>query len=146
MSRAPAPKLYFFFWDVNPYLKDRTELKSFIHLIFRKEERRVQSVGFIFTNDNNLLGINKQYLGHDYFTDILTFDLSEKQSSISAEIYISCDRVRDNALVHRTTFKEEIHRVIFHGVLHLCGYNDKNRRQSKEMRDKEDFYLAKYLG
>jgi probable rRNA maturation factor len=145
MSTSPIPKLYFFFWDVNPYLADRSKLKSFIHSIFRNEGKRVQSLSFIFTNDGNLLSINKQYLNHDYFTDILTFDLSDGQSSISAEVYISCDRVKENALIHRTTFKEEIHRVIFHGVLHLCGYNDKTPRQSKRIRGKEDLYLAQYL-
>jgi rRNA maturation RNase YbeY len=90
------------------------------------------------------LEINKTYLSHNYHTDIITFDLSENTQDIQAEIYISIDRVRDNAKTLKTTVKEELHRVIFHGVLHLCGYKDKTKSSQAEMRKAEDYYLQKY--
>ena len=80
---------------------------------------------------------------HDFYTDIITFDLSESEDII-AEIYISIDRVRDNAKALGISFKSEIHRVIFHGALHLCGFGDKTKGEKTEMREKEDFYLQKY--
>jgi len=90
-----------------------------------------------------LLEINQQFLNHDFYTDIITFDLSEKDST-QAEIYISIDRVKDNAKSLGTSFKSEIHRVIFHGALHLCGYKDKPGVEQVKMRQKEEFYLSKY--
>ena len=88
--------------------------------------------------------INRQFLTHDFYTDIITFDLSETDV-IQAEIYISIDRVKDNALQLGVSFKSELHRVIFHGVLHLCGYKDKIKVEKEEMRKKEEFFLAKYF-
>ncbi len=83
---------------------------------------------YIFCSDAYLLDINREYLQHDFFTDIITFDLSEKGQPINAEIYISVERVRDNAANYNSSFRKEIHRVIFHGVLHLCGYKDKSQK------------------
>jgi len=91
-----------------------------------------------------VLAINRQFLSHDFYTDIITFNLSDS-NAIQAEIYISVDRVKDNATQLGVSFKSELHRVIFHGVLHLCGYRDKNRVETKEMRSKEEFYLHKYV-
>jgi rRNA maturation RNase YbeY len=88
--------------------------------------------------------LNKEWLGHNYYTDILTFDLSPAQQ-VFAEVYISCDRVGENADINQTTFKKELHRVIFHGVLHLCGYEDKTAEQKEIMRKKEDHYLRQYF-
>lgn len=139
------PKVYFFFQDVNPSLTKRTQLKKFIENSFKKEGKRLESLNFIFCTDKALLEINRQYLKHDFYTDIITFDLSDSDS-VKAEIYISIDRVRENALVHKVAFKKELHRVLFHGVLHLCGYKDKKKAEIKAMREKEDFYLQKYLG
>ncbi|WP_315819080.1 rRNA maturation RNase YbeY [Paraflavitalea speifideaquila] len=88
--------------------------------------------------------INRQYLQHDYFTDIITFNLSSHPAPVIGEIYISIDRVRDNAQQFSTTFRDELHRVIFHGALHLCGYKDKTAKEEKLMRAKEDEYLTRY--
>ena len=88
--------------------------------------------------------MNNQYLGHNYFTDIITFNLAEKGQPIAGEIYISVDRVSENARDLKVTFKEEMLRVIFHGILHLCGYGDKTKAETKEMRTREDYYLKKY--
>jgi probable rRNA maturation factor len=136
----------FFFNDVKPYLPERMRLRQFIEGIFHNEKRRLESLNFIFCTDGYLLSINRHYLKHDFYTDIITFDLSAaSKSPINGEIYISTERVKDNALHLQSTFKEELHRVIFHGVLHLCGYKDKLPAQIKQMRYKEDFYLAKYF-
>lgn len=138
------PKVYFFYQNVQISLSNRSGLKKFIESVFRKERKSLASINYIFVSDNALLEINKQFLNHDFYTDIITFDLSEAEDII-AEIYISIDRVRDNAKALRTSFKSEIHRVIFHGALHLCGFGDKTKGEKAEMREKEDFYLLKYF-
>ena len=137
-------KVYFFYQGVKSGLQSRTKLKKFIELIFKKEGRPLLSINYIFCTDKALLEINKQFLKHDFYTDIITFDLSESDE-IAAEIYISVDRVRDNASLLGVSFKSELHRVIFHGALHLCGYSDKTKDQKAEMRGKEGFYLLSYL-
>lgn len=117
----------------------------FIQNIFRKEKRRLESLTYIFCSDEYLLQINKDHLKHDFYTDIVTFDLSETKNAVTGEIYISTDRVRDNASQLGTTLKEEIHRVVFHGALHLCGYKDKTTKDTKKMRNAEDKLLSNYL-
>ena len=91
------------------------------------------------------MGINKKILNHNYYTDIITFNLSEDKSDIVGEIYISVDRVKDNAYQLNESFKTELHRVMFHGILHLCGLEDKTKKDILLMRAKEDFYLNKYF-
>jgi len=139
-----TPKVSFFFDQVKFSLTKRTELKKFIEQLFKKEGRQLKSLNYIFCSDKKLLEINRQFLNHDYFTDIITFDLSENTDATSPEIYISIDRVRDNALNHDESFRTELHRVIFHGALHLCGYGDKTKAQILKMREREDYYLTKY--
>lgn len=129
----------------NVYLPGRTRLKGFINELFKREGRKLQSLNFIFCNDHDLLKINKAYLKHNSFTDIITFDLSEIPAQIMGEIYISVERVRENAALFKSTMKNELLRVIFHGALHLCDYDDKSDWQKSAMRRKEDFYLAAYL-
>lgn len=127
-------------------LVNRTALKRFIISLFKKEGKLVDSLSYIFCSDHYLLDINKQYLHHDFYTDIITFDLSaDNKGPITGEVYISIDRVRDNAQNFNASFKQEIHRVIFHGALHLCGYKDKTAKEEILMRKKEDVYLASYL-
>ena len=130
----------FFFENKSVALRDRTRLKSFIISLLKKEGKRVESVNYIFCSDKRLLEINRTFLKHDYYTDIITFDLSESDK-VSAEIYISLDRIRDNAKTVGTTIQSELHRVIFHGALHLCGYRDKKKEEVRIMREKEDQYL-----
>ena len=122
-------------------LKDRTRLRQFLVSLFKKEGKKPGDLQYIFCSDDYLLDINRQYLNHDYYTDIITFDLSEKGHPINAEIYISVDRVRDNAREFGSSVKKELQRVIFHGALHLCGYKDKTAAQQKEMRQMEEKYL-----
>lgn len=124
-------------------MENRNALKIFIERIFKKEKKGLGTINYIFCSDKRLLEINRTYLKHDYLTDIITFDLSEGLAT-TAEIYISIDRVKENARNNKVSFKNELHRVIFHGALHLCGYKDKKKEEIAEMRQKEDHYLALY--
>ena len=126
-------------------LKQRRLLKKFIIQLFIKEKKSLQSIDIIFCSDEYLLGINKQHLQHDFYTDIITFDLSESSANpIIGELYISIDRVKDNAALRDEKFSTELLRVIFHGLLHLCGFKDKTKSDIKTMREKEDKYLGLY--
>lgn len=125
-------------------LKDRQALKAFLLSLFKREGVKLEALRYIFCSDNYLLQINRQYLHHDYYTDIITFNLSNHPEPVNGEIYISIDRVKDNARQFNASFRQELHRVIFHGALHLCGYKDKTAKEEKQMRAKEDEYLARY--
>ena len=142
-TSSSKSKVYFFFQGAKANLANRTKLKKYIQLIFKKEGKQLESINYIFCSDKALLEINRQYLNHDFFTDIITFDLSES-NKVRAEIYISVDRVKENALDLGVSIKSELHRVIFHGVLHLCGYKDKNSLEKEKIRAKEEFYLTGY--
>lgn len=103
------------------------------------------SLTYIFCNDAYLLEINQDFLNHDTYTDIITFDLSEMKNELVGEIYISIERVRENADKFHTPYKVELHRVIFHGALHLCGFKDKTKTDKEVMRRKEDLCLKEYF-
>lgn len=138
------PQIRFFFETATSSLKRRTALKAFIQQLLKKEKRTLDTLNYIFCSDEYLLNINKTYLKHDYYTDIITFDLSDDFSQ-SAEIYISLDRVKDNAAKTNHSLENELHRVIFHGALHLCGYQDKTAKDKQIMRAMEDKYLRHYF-
>ena len=126
-------------------LKNRRFLKLFIHQLFEKERKSLQTLDIIFCSDEYLLDINNKHLHHNYYTDIITFDLSDPASTQTiGELYISVDRVKDNALSLQTKLSTELLRVIFHGALHLCGFKDKSPKDIKRMREKEDEYLEMY--
>jgi rRNA maturation RNase YbeY len=144
MSIQTDRAMKFFFQTQGITLKNRNRLKKYLADVIKKERMHLGYINYIFCSDKYLLGINKQYLGHDYYTDIVTFNLSKDKKSIEAEIYISADRVRENAKSLGISFRQEIHRVMIHGLLHLCGYNDKRVSEKLEMRTKEDYYLAGY--
>ncbi len=139
-----SAKVQFHYLDQEFSLRDRSRLKQFIESIFKREKKKLGSLSYIFCSDKYLLEINRQYLKHDFFTDIISFDLSTSSETIG-EIYISIDRVRDNASSYGTSFTEELHRVIFHGSLHLCGYKDKSKPDQALMRKKEDQALRLYF-
>lgn len=135
-------KISFYCSDIpNTPVSNRRFLRSFISDLFKKESKLLSSLSFVFTSDDYLLKMNKKHLKHNFYTDIITFNLSDNQDEIVAEIYISVERVRENAKIHGTTLKKEILRVIFHGALHLCGYRDKKKSEITIMRQKEDGYL-----
>lgn len=138
-------QILFFYNTVQPYLPHRAQLKLFIAKLFLAERKKLQSLNYIFCTDDFLLDVNKAYLNHDFFTDIISFELASKKEPTIGEIYISVDRVRENAKNLGCSFKEEIHRVIFHGALHLCGYKDKTVAEQNKMRNLEDQYLDLYF-
>jgi probable rRNA maturation factor len=107
------------------------------------EKRKVSYLSIIFCSDKTLLPINQNYLKHDTLTDIITFDLSVEDSvDINGEVYMSIDRIKENSILFKRPFDEEVHRVMIHGVLHLIGYNDKSPREKQIMREKEEAYLS----
>ena len=112
-------------------------IADWISNIVSRENMELEYINYMFCDDEKILEINKQYLDHDYYTDIITFDQSEKEGIIEADIFISIERVKDNAKEMNTSFEDELHRVIIHGVLHLCGYGDKTPEEEKLMRKKE---------
>ena len=146
MQNGSGKNIYFFFNGVKLSLRNRRKLKEFLVSIFRLEKVKLHSLNFVFSTDKAVRSINNEFLNHDYFTDIITFCLSEKGQPVVADIYISVDRIRDNALLENETFQRELHRVVFHGALHLCGYGDKSGEEIKRMRKREDHYLGRYLG
>lgn len=131
--------------DKSISLGQRTALKLFITRQIQKEGLKIQQLQFVFCSDKFLLEINRQFLDHDYYTDIISFDLSETKGKLIGEVYISVDRIKDNAKSLRTTIKEELHRVIFHGALHFCGYKDKKPKDAELMRSMENKWLKVYL-
>lgn len=129
--------------DAKPNFKGKAKLKRFIPELFSDNALILESITFIFCSDEYLLDLNRQFLQHDYYTDILTFDLSTEQSVIG-EIYISIDRVKENAKTEQISFQDELLRIIFHGVLHLCDFGDKTPPEKKKMTSKENDALAKF--
>lgn len=123
-------------------LKNKPDLKKFISGIFQNEGFLFKEIVYIFTTDDFLLNLNRQFLNHDTLTDILTFKMSDIDDPICSEIYISIQRVVENSSNLRVNFLNELYRVMIHGVLHLCGYHDNSPRLKAEMRDREDFYLS----
>ncbi len=136
-------KVCFFFETRSFRLDKRTILKQFIESIFKREKKRLESINYVFCSDRRLLEINRRFLHHDFYTDIISFDLSETDAA-RAEVYISIDRVRENAKTLGLSFSSELKRVIFHGALHLCGYGDKGKTEKAQMRKREDHYLGLY--
>ena len=121
-------------------LKNKTKLKLWIKTIVDKEKYALGAINYIFCSDDELLEINIKHLNHNTFTDIITFDYTENKK-ISSDIFISIDRVIENSKKFNTTFENELHRVMIHGVLHLCGYKDKTKSDVELMRKKENLAL-----
>lgn len=122
----------------------KSTLKDMVKNIFINEMVALDTIDYIFCSDEYLLDINKRMLNHDYYTDIITFPLHSKNQPIVSEIYISLDRVKENATIHQTSYKKELARVIAHGSLHLCGYKDKTKKDIAIMRNKESFYIQAF--
>ena len=137
--------IYFHYISKDFSLKDRTALKTFLSSLFKQEGKKIVSINYIFCSDEYLLELNKSYLKHFTLTDIITFELSNANEPVVSDIYISIDRVKENAFSFKTPFKNELLRVIFHGALHLCGYKDKSKNDQLMMREKENFYMNQYI-
>ncbi len=133
--------IYFFSEDIPYTLKEKNKVRSWIRQTILSEGKKLKELNFIFCSDNYLLEINQQFLKHDTFTDIVTFDNSESQEVIIGDIFISIDRIKENADRYKVNEKDELHRVIIHGTLHLLGYKDKTKAHKSIMTFKEDQYL-----
>ena len=127
--------------DVSFRLTQRRALRDWFERSFKQEGCSGGDINFVFCSDDHLHGINVEYLQHDTYTDIITFDYSD-QKVISGDIFISIERVRENAKAFKVAVQDELHRVMIHGLLHLMGYKDKTDEQQSEMTSKEDYYLS----
>ena len=126
-----------FSFQTNYPLKSRTKIKQWIKQVIEAKGKKTGNITYIFCDDEYLLQVNKQYLQHDYYTDVITFDYVENDL-ISGDIFISTDRVRENALAFGSSETEELHRVIIHGALHLLGLKDKSEKEASQMRQAEN--------
>lgn len=131
----------YFFEDTNFKFNRRRQTSQWLKFTAESEIKRIGQVNIIFCSDNYILDINQKYLQHDYFTDIITFDYCEGKT-LSGDLFISVDTVRENAIFYGTEFDDELNRVIVHGLLHLIGYDDHSEEDQKTMRSKENYYLA----
>jgi len=131
--------------DKGTSFRFRTKLKAFISKQCQKEGVRIEALQYVFCSDAYLLDINKRFLNHDFYTDIISFDLSEQKGSLVGDVYISIERVKENAKTEGNLYMHELLRVIFHGALHFCGYKDKKPADVKVMRSMEDKWLKAYL-
>ena len=133
----------FYLADIKFVLNHKRQLKKSIEFLFSDQNKDLKSLTYVFTSDEYLLKINQDFLKHDYFTDVITFTLSAEKDKIEGEVYISIDRVKDNAKQLTTDFLSELHRVMIHGALHLCGHKDKSKKEEMTMRKLEEKYLSK---
>lgn len=131
-----------FHYDIEKFkLRESRILKTIINRIVSDARRRIGIIDIIMTTDEKLYGINREFLGHDYYTDIIAFNYN-KGKTVNGEIYISVERVKENAKKFNVSFGKEMRRVIFHGLLHLCGYDDRTEGEKRKMSEMEDIYLA----
>lgn len=137
------PKINFFTEEVKYKLNHKLSLKRWIKETINAENYVLDELNFILCSDEYLLKINREYLNHDTYTDVITFDNSEQLKIITGDIFISLDRIRENALKYDHDTADELQRVMIHGTLHLLGYKDKGKVAKLLMTEKEDFYLAK---
>ncbi|PWK75421.1 rRNA maturation RNase YbeY [Mucilaginibacter oryzae] len=137
------PAINFFEEDISFKPKQKAQLRRWIKDTIVAEGFKLKELNYIFCSDAYLLQINQQYLDHDTYTDIVTFDNSEVEGDIVGDIFISIDRIRENGAKFKTGEADELHRVIIHGALHLLGYTDKSAVTKQKMTQKEDEYLAK---
>jgi probable rRNA maturation factor len=136
-------KINFIVEDVDiRFFKNKGKVKIWIKEVLASHKAKPIEINYIFCSDEYLLKVNKEYLDHDYYTDIITFDNSEKPGEIESDIFVSVDRIKDNAQAHNETFEREFHRVLIHGILHLVGYKDKTDEDEASMRIKENECLA----
>ena len=140
MSQLP---IHFFLEDISFTLKQKGLIRSWVKNTIVEEGFKLKELNFIFCSDNYLLSMNQDYLKHDTLTDIITFDNSEQKRVIVGDIFISLERIRENAQSFKVTTESELHRVMIHGTLHLLVYADKGKEAKALMTSKEDLYLSK---
>ena len=132
----------YFFEEISTIAIDE-DISTWLEDIIVNEEKKLGKIQYIFCDDEYLLNVNREYLQHDFYTDIITFDYV-KGKKISGDIFVSLPRIKDNAVQLSTDENEELKRVLAHGILHLCGYKDKSEEEQTMMTEKENYYLSKY--
>lgn len=145
MADNNAKRIRFNYLEGAFYFPSRLQLKALLIGLFHNEGHKVKMINYVFCSDAYLLAINREHLKHDTLTDIITFQYSQPDEPLLSEIYISLDRVKENAGSYATTFQDELRRVIIHGALHLCGYSDKTKKAQLNMRAREDHYLSLFV-
>jgi len=133
----------FYIEQIESFRVNRKHIREMIHKLIENEGKKSGGISIIFCSDEFLLDINKQHLNHNYFTDIITFDYV-KDDTISGDLFISTDRVKSNSKEYKVSFNQELHRVIFHGILHLVGFKDKTNEEFETMKTKENKYLEMF--
>ena len=134
----------FFQEDSTFKLLNKLKIKKWIKLIAADENYMIKDLNYIFCSDEYLYQINLEYLNHPTYTDIITFDISEGEKKLEGDIFISIERVRENAIIQKVNFEKELLRVLSHGLYHLCGYKDKSKEEKKVMRQKEEEAISKF--
>ena len=142
MCKIKSSSICFFTEEIDFQLMHPTKVINWLQGVVQKESTKFGHLNFIFCSDNYLHDKNKTYLQHDTFTDVLTFDNSEEKNTIIGDIYISIDRIKENAVTYQQDFWKEVYRVMVHGTLHLLGYQDHDKATRAIMQQKEDLYLA----
>lgn len=134
--------ILFFNEDVNYTPKSKNAIRQWIESVVESENAQIIQLNYIFCSDDYLLNINNTFLEHDYYTDIITFPYSDSEVELEADIYISIDRVKENASLLKIPLKDELHRVLIHGILHLLGFRDATAEEKTEMRKREEHFLS----
>jgi probable rRNA maturation factor len=134
--------IHFFTEEVDFIYKNKAQTRRWIKSILQKVDKKITCINYIFTSDEYLYNLNQDFLNHDAYTDIITFDQSGTPEKLECDIFISIDRVHENSANQNIAFQDELHRVMIHGILHLLGMNDKTASEKEEMRKKENHYLA----
>jgi len=134
----------FFSENKNFKISNKKEIRALLKKICKKENKKISFINYVFCSDNRLLEINKKYLNHTSLTDVVTFNFSTNKKNIEGDVYISIDRVKENAKKYKETFKKELLRIIIHGLLHLIGFLDKTKEEKNTMTLKENEYLSLY--
>mgnify|MGYP000129352044 CR=1 FL=1 len=134
-------EIRFFTEDIKLLLKNKAQLRNWFIATAKKEGANIKGLNYVFCSDAYLLEMNQSYLNHDTYTDIITFDNSETNENVLGDIFISIDRIKENAKNFGVTETDELHRVMIHGLLHLLGYGDKSKTEKAKMTEKENYYL-----
>jgi len=137
-------KIQYYLEDVRDFQFQKKRINEYLSGLIEEEGKKLGEIAVIFCSDRYLLNINKEFLNRENYTDIITFEYYG-EDTLSGDLFISIERVRENAEKYRVKFENELYRVLFHGVLHLAGYKDKSPDEKKEMRKKEDYYLNKLV-
>ena len=135
-------RVFFYNADTNYKIQNKGIVRNKLSYLVHNEGFKLVNINIILCSDEHLLEINKKHLNHNYYTDVITFDLSDKNNEVDGEIYISLDRIRENKKVYKVSLFAEFQRVVIHGVLHLVGYDDHSKKDISIMRNKEQLYLS----